>query len=168
MRMRRAAAKRRAMMRATFFTPFVAACGAVALLAGVACTGGAGDGPNATISPPPYIATPSPLPQLEIVPPSVAFTSASAAPQQVIIVPLDPSDAEVSVVHETCTRAHIATLAPSPSPSYNPSSPSTSFGYDVTPGRKDGTCTYTFRDAVSTATGVLKVQNQSNAAIRPR
>src|SRR5580704_5002454 len=164
MRMRRAVAKRRAMTRTTFSTPLVAACGALMLLAGVACTGGAGDGPNATISPPPYIATPSPLPHLQIVPPSVAFTSASSAPQPVIIVPLDPSDAAVSVVSETCTRTHIATLSPSPSPSYNPSSPSPSFNYDVAPGRNDGTCTYTFEDAVSSATGVLKVQNQTNAA----
>ena len=142
----------------------------LALVAGAsvagACTGGTGDGPNSTITAPPYIPTPSPSPNVEVVPSSITFAPGSDAPQQVTLEPPNPSMANIAVVGDTCTPKHIASAEPSPLPTSNPSSPSPSDVYTIVPGSVNGTCAFTFKDEVSDATGTLSVQNNSAAKQR--
>jgi hypothetical protein len=123
--------------------------------------GSAGSTGTPTASP----ATPTPPPPLIVSPGSISFAKGDTGTQQVSLIAPNPAYYNIaSVPPDTCsaTNPNIATAKPSPQPTSTPAASYPPQVYNITPGQKNGTCTFTFQDFISGAKGTLTVHNSSN------
>jgi hypothetical protein len=108
--------------------------------------------PTATGGGPTPTPTPSGTPSatLSVIPPSLTWTKGQHEAQGVSLVPSNPSESfNFSLAGDTCGN-----IASAGEIFYNT--------VQITPGKTNGKCSFTFQDNVTQALGVLQIDNEGN------